>query len=312
VIDSSIWSPSFGDEPIVSYSQNAEDIRLWRVFRSIEDGFYVDVGAADPHVDSVTCLFYENGWAGINVEPSPCFALLQEARSRDVNLRVAIGESEGSVPFFLTYPFLGMSTGDPSVHAHVGEAVDRMDEIRIAQRRLDSILREHADGRTIHFLKVDVEGAEHQVLASSDWTAFRPVVVVVESIASLSTSPTYERWEPILLEAGYLFATFDGINRFYVDREHDHLIPVLAYPMSALDRYVKASVRDLENEMERTSREAETLRWVNEHMTSEAEGLRHVLDAVYRSRTWRAGRVVATATRPIRAVLEHLPGLGSR
>ena len=95
-----LWSPSFSDEPIVSYSQNAEDIRLWRVFRTIADGFYVDVGAADPSVDSVTHLFYERGWSGINVEPSPCFDALSEARERDVNLRIAIGESEGLVPFF--------------------------------------------------------------------------------------------------------------------------------------------------------------------------------------------------------------------
>ena len=155
------WSPSFStSDPIVSYSQNAEDVRLWRVFRTIDNGFYVDVGAADPDVDSVTRLFYERGWSGINVEPSPCFEALSEARTRDVNLRVAIGESEGSVPFFLTYPYLGMSTVDPSVHANVPEAIERIEETTIPQRRLDSILREHAADRTIHFLKVDVEGAE--------------------------------------------------------------------------------------------------------------------------------------------------------
>lgn len=297
-VSDDLWLPSIGAEPIVSYSQNAEDVRLWRAFRGIESGFYVDIGAADPRVDSVTCLFYENGWSGVNIEPSPSFEALQEARARDVNLRVAIGEAEGSVPFFLTYPFLGMSTVDPSVHAHVTEAVDWIDEVTIPQRRLDSILREHAVGRTISFLKVDVEGSEHRVLASSDWTSFRPVVVVVESIASLSTSRTHESWEPILLDAGYLFATFDGINRFYVDRGHEHLIPVLAYPISALDRFVKASVRDLEDEVKRR--------------TGEAERLRDTLDAVYRSRTWQASRIIAKVTRPIRTVREHLPGPGSR
>jgi hypothetical protein len=96
VIDGSIWSPSFSeDEPIVSYSQNAEDVRLWRVFHTIVDGFYVDVGAADPYVDSVTRMFYERGWSGINIEPNPCFESLAEARTRDVNLRVAVGESDG-------------------------------------------------------------------------------------------------------------------------------------------------------------------------------------------------------------------------
>ena len=52
-----------------------------------------------------------------------------------------------------------------------------------------------------------------------------------------STAPTHEAWEHILLDAEYEFAAFDGINRFYVDRDHHDLIPALAYPISALDRF---------------------------------------------------------------------------
>ena len=272
MIDGSLWSPTFSEgEPIVSYSQNAEDVRLWRVFRTIENGFYVDVGAADPYVDSVTHLFYEHGWSGINVEPSPCFEALSEARTRDVNLRIAIGEAEGSVPFFLTYPYLGMSTVDPSAHANVPQAIERIEEIAVPQRRLDSILREHAADRTIHFLKVDVEGAERQVLASSDWASFRPIVVIAEAIESCSTSPTHESWESVLLDAGYRFAAFDGINRFYVDQGHDHLIPILAYPISALDHFVRASTHDSEAKLDQRSSELR-------EKTSESESLRRSLD----------------------------------
>lgn len=296
--DRSSWLPSFGDEPIVSHSQNAEDIRLWRVFRTIENGFYVDIGAADPRVDSVTCLFYENGWSGINVEPSPCFEALRSARPRDVNLNVAIGGSDDSVPFFLTYPYLGLSTIDPSTHAHVEGVVERIEKVHVPQRRLASILREHAGDRTIHFLKVDVEGAEGQVLASSDWKWFRPIVVIVESIETLSLASTHEKWESILLDAGYRFAAFDGINRFYVDSNREEVVPILSYPVSALDGFVTAVVRDLEKKVEQE--------------TSEAESLRRALEEVYRSRTWRAGSAIARATRPIRTVHERLLSLGSR
>lgn len=299
MIRGSTWSPAFSDDdPIVSYSQNAEDIRLWRVFRGIEEGFYVDVGAADPYVDSVTHLFYENGWSGINVEPSPCFDAIDEARTRDVNLRIAIGESEGMVPFFLTYPYLGLSTVDPATHDGLPQAVDRIEEIAVPQRRLESVLREYAVGRTIHFLKVDVEGAEPQVLASSDWASFRPLVVVVEAIESWSTSSTHENWESILLDAGYRFAAFDGINRFYVDQDHDYLIPALAYPISALDRFVTPP-RRIEAELDR-------LRQSLEHVGAELAHARHELDAIQRSRTWRAGRIVASAAAPVRTVGERL------
>ena len=68
--------------------------------RGIDDGFYVDIGAADPSVGSVSRIFYDHGWSGINVEPSPTFDALSAERERDVNLRIAVGESEGSSPFF--------------------------------------------------------------------------------------------------------------------------------------------------------------------------------------------------------------------
>ena len=54
---------------IVSYSQNFEDVMLWRALKDVENGFYIDVGANHPAIDSVTKLFYENGWSGINIEP---------------------------------------------------------------------------------------------------------------------------------------------------------------------------------------------------------------------------------------------------
>jgi hypothetical protein len=54
----------------VSYAQNYEDILLGRALRKSE-GFYIDVGANHPVFHSVTKLFHDRGWRGINVEPSP-------------------------------------------------------------------------------------------------------------------------------------------------------------------------------------------------------------------------------------------------
>ena len=70
----------------VSYAQNFEDVMLWRALKHVEFGFYVDVGANDPEVDSVTKLFYDNGWRGVNVEPvTQWYEKLHRERSRDVN-----------------------------------------------------------------------------------------------------------------------------------------------------------------------------------------------------------------------------------
>jgi len=55
---------------LISYAQNFEDVMLARVFHGRKNGFYVDVGAADPINLSVTKWFYDLGWSGINVEPN--------------------------------------------------------------------------------------------------------------------------------------------------------------------------------------------------------------------------------------------------
>ena len=54
----------------VSYAQNFEDVMLWRALKHISNGFYIDVGAWSPDIDSVTRIFYEHGWRGVNVEPN--------------------------------------------------------------------------------------------------------------------------------------------------------------------------------------------------------------------------------------------------
>ncbi len=55
----------------ISYAQNFEDVMLWRALKHVENGFYVDVGAQDPVVDSVSLAFYEHGWRGVHIEPTP-------------------------------------------------------------------------------------------------------------------------------------------------------------------------------------------------------------------------------------------------
>ncbi len=53
---------------VVSYAQNFEDFRLWRALSTVDRGCYVDIGAGHPYDMSVTRLFYEHGWRGVNVE----------------------------------------------------------------------------------------------------------------------------------------------------------------------------------------------------------------------------------------------------
>ncbi|HYD49647.1 MAG TPA: FkbM family methyltransferase, partial [Terriglobales bacterium] len=86
--------------PIISYSDRLEDVLLYRALGEILGGFYIDVGANHPEMLSVTKLFYELGWSGINIEPSRFwFDALLRQRPRDINLCIAAGSANGTAEF---------------------------------------------------------------------------------------------------------------------------------------------------------------------------------------------------------------------
>ena len=258
------------NEPvIVSYAQNAEDVRLSRVFGTKPRGFYVDVGAGDPDRDSVTKLFYDAGWSGLNIEPGPLYAELVEARPRDVTLELAVATAKAR----RTSGSPRQTRGSPASSAFRTSSFRRASlsrAKRIQCARLDALIDEHAPGRAIDFLKIDVEGAERDVLSSFDPESIRPTVILVEAISPLDNRQNHEEWESLLVDHGYAFAAFDGINRFYVPVEHVELIEALAYPISVLDRYESADVvsersraslqLERRNELEQEKRGAATLR----------------------------------------------------
>ena len=60
-----------------SYAQNFEDLMLYRAL-GVERGFYIDIGAQHPEVDSVSKAFFDRGggafmWSRCLTTPS-CFA----------------------------------------------------------------------------------------------------------------------------------------------------------------------------------------------------------------------------------------------
>ena len=224
--------------PFVSYAQNYEDVVLWRVLGHVEKGFYVDVGASDPVVDSVTCAFYERGWSGINIEPlDEYFDKLTQARPRDVNIKAALGR-EARPRTMWAFEGTGLSTLDPQIAAQHQAAGFAAKETLVSVSTLAKVLKDHAPP-TIHFLKIDVEGAESEVLASLDIDRVRPWIIVVEATEPRSIKSSRIAWEQLLTSHGYGFAYFDGLNCFYVADEVAALKEGLALPANVFDDFVR-------------------------------------------------------------------------
>jgi FkbM family methyltransferase len=211
----------------VSYAQNYEDVRLWQALGQVEAGTYIDVGAQDPDAHSVTRAFYDRGWSGINIEPvAAYYDRLTQARPRDVNLPVAIAARGGQCDFF-EIADTGLSTLRYDVARRHLAAGFKVNKTGVNVRTLRDIWTEFVRGE-VHFLKIDVEGAEKEVLAGADLQHQRPWIVVIEATAPMTGTPTHDEWESLLTTAGYRFALSDDLNRYYVAEEHAQLAEALS------------------------------------------------------------------------------------
>jgi FkbM family methyltransferase len=263
---------------MISYAQNGEDVILDRVFPRGVPGTYVDVGAFDPVVASVTKHFYDLGWRGINVEPaSGPFQRLQAGRDRDVNLNIGLSNEPGTLTLYESAPEAGWSTFDPAqAEWHRDEGLELL-ERTVPVRTLRDVCEEYVEG-TIDFMSIDVEGHEAEVLEGGDWEQWRPRVVVVEATKPGTSIPSYEAWEPILLKANYIFATFDGLNRYYLRSEDADLAPAFEAPANVLDDYVPYAhhkrIEEFRKALGSTLRSVAAARAENELLRAEGAGYR--------------------------------------
>ena len=252
---------------MISYAQNHEDVLLDRCFREQRTGFFIDVGAWEPVLHSVTNHFSERGWRGINVEPVPeYFDKLVAARTRDVNLQLALSDRPGESTFSVIQGS-GLSTLRGLDQDHIQDLARGgfpTVEVKVTTATLADVCREHVPpGQVIDFLKVDVEGWEAQVLRGSDWKSYRPRVVIVEVGTPIVFDPVAQRvevedtsseWESALLAQGYLFALADGLNRWFVRSEDADLLRHFRHPVNVLDDYVPLSLATVQERVRAVGR----------------------------------------------------------
>jgi FkbM family methyltransferase len=312
-----------------SFAQNGEDVVLWRALGSVVDGRYIDVGASHPTNDSVSRAFYDHGWRGITIDPVPHFAeLLRRERPDDIVIEAAITSRLGESITLHEVPGTGLSTLVDEVRDKHRRAGYEVRDVSVTMRTLNDVLEEAGwAGEDIHFLSIDTESTEAEVLESIDLKRWRPWVIVIESTAPNSIRPTHQQWEGSVLEAGYRFCLFDGLSRFYVAVERfDEIGAKLAAPANILDNFTTFRQRELERRLEGATenykgaveqsirwRAVALERWSNlmEETTARADDelhrlggelaqLRQEIVAVRQTLSWRI-------TRPLRVIRRRHP-----
>ena len=206
--------------PPLSYAQRFEDFHLWRCLGDVANGFYIDIGGGHPVYDNVSFAFYLAGWRGITAEPNPALAALARAvRPRDYLFEGLCGAAAGEATLYLQREFHGLSTTIAEHAETAAKETGRNAEALTLPVTTLAALCEQPAPKNFEFLKVDVEGAEAEVLRGADFVRFRPKVIVVEAIKPFTLAPAWDEWEPLLSRHGYAYVWDDELNRYYIAEE---------------------------------------------------------------------------------------------
>lgn len=194
-----------------TFSQDGEDIILQDIFKNIEKGFYVDVGAHHPFRFSNTQSFYLNGWHGINIEPTPdAKKLFDIARKRDTNFQKAIGKTKGNIILYcFNDPALNTTSYKRAKKTIESKQSRLIEKVSVDVDTLENIFINNIKDIKIDFLNIDVEGKELEVLQSNNWKRYSPDVVVVENLKHTNTIPNY------LKEKGYTLTGKTKMSEVY-------------------------------------------------------------------------------------------------
>lgn len=165
---------------------------LEKVLGPKTDGFYIDIGAYDPHVLSNTKRFYQQGWRGINVEPNKfCHANFMKERPRDLNLNVGIDKERGELEFYVINPptLSTFSQEEATGHEKRGHQIISRDRVKVIT--LADLFLDHVKEKQVDFMSIDAEGLDLSVMESNDWNRWRPEVICIEvgDLASRDSIP---------------------------------------------------------------------------------------------------------------------------
>ncbi|WP_457750364.1 FkbM family methyltransferase [Sulfurimonas sp.] len=285
----------------VSYSQNLEDLMLYRALKEVKNGFYIDVGANDPLHDSVTKAFYDAGWQGVNVEPElKFFQKLNQERIRDINLNYAVSAKMDEITFFVSN-VRGRSTTNADIAQAQSENTFSQQPVTVKTITIDDIVAQYGI-KTIHFLKIDVEGAEEDVLKSISFEKVRPWILLVEATLPGTNEDISSSWENLITEHNYTQVYFDGINRYYLADEKKELARHFSCPPNILDDYIhyehKLALQRANYFSQKLKNEREAWTTIHEKLLQEINDLKMREARLLNSKSWKI-------TKPLRIFLSY-------
>lgn len=203
-----LLGPRLGPLPLNHFSQGGEDIILLQILRFYNllkpRGFFVDVGAFHPHVDSNTYTLYTMGWRGINIDARPdSMIAFNKHRPEDINLEIGISKQNGVLDFYYFDENSTMNSFSKEYLESLGMMKHVKKVLQVKTSTLKDVLKlQNIPEEGIDYLNIDAEGFDLEVINSNDFEKFRPKVISVEvspinTVEDVCSNEIYEKLQSL-------------------------------------------------------------------------------------------------------------------
>ena len=143
------------------------------VFPGVTNGYFLDVGSADGFVNSNTWALERRGWSGICVDPFPANMGARTCRI----FKDAVDSVSGRKVSFAA----AGETGGIANHLASGkDAAEGAPRVTLTTVTLGDILHRASAPPFIHFLSLDIEGAELEALRGFPFAEYRVGAMAIE------------------------------------------------------------------------------------------------------------------------------------
>lgn len=196
----------FSNEPAI-------EKQLVQAFFAGRQGFYVDVGANDPVLDSQSQHLEALGWTGLLIEPDPDYCNLLRKNRTGVVVQMACSSPQNAGKQ-LTLNRAGPHSTLEDKPIALGAVV--RSTVAVQCETLDAILQNHNTPVGFDLLSIDIEGHELTALTGFNFGKWRPQLVLIEDHV------THLDKHRLMKRNAYQLLMRTGLNSWYVPVDYSY------------------------------------------------------------------------------------------
>jgi|TARA_B110000003_G_C16489059_1_gene472696 hypothetical protein len=167
-----------------SYSQWGEDMYIKKYFSDLKIGFYVDIGCFHPIMYSNTCLLYNQGWSGLNIDLNETsIDLFNIMRPKDFNICAALSNEVKEEDLYIDHSFSPANTISKSFYTKSNKkiAFKNLKNKKIETKTFNNVVQKIPNFPVIDFLNIDCEGYDYLILKDFNLNMYKPKLLCIET-----------------------------------------------------------------------------------------------------------------------------------